>query len=78
MTRLLLCTAAILALTASANAQWIMGSGSSPSTHAHAHVHGGVYYGQNRPTFGNHVCRPPVICAAPKQVRAQRSKQPRR
>jgi hypothetical protein len=42
MTRLLLCTATILALTAPAKAQYFMGGGNSPSTHAH---HIGQNYG---------------------------------
>ena len=72
MKRLLLCTAPILVLTASANAQWIMGSGNSPSTHAA----GSLNMPNPYPSTG---CWTAYGCALLKQqARVQRNKQPRR
>jgi hypothetical protein len=77
MTRLLLCTATILALTASANAQFIIfGGGNSPSTHA-----AGVTRGNYPSAPGDHGCwsASKTDCyAAPKQAQPQRTKRPRR
>jgi hypothetical protein len=77
MTRLLLCTATILALTVSANAQaLIIGGGNSPSTHA-----AGVTRGNYPSIPGNNGCwsASKADCyAAPRQARPQRIKQPRR
>jgi hypothetical protein len=73
MTRLLLCTATILALTASANAQ-------ASLTQCWGHD---ACVGQNLggPPIPGYTCAYTVAkgeCRAPQPVRVQRSKQPRR
>jgi hypothetical protein len=80
MTRLLLCTATILALTVSANAQaLIIGGGNSPSTHAAGVTRG--HYPGSYPTgrvcsrvTANEGCVP----VSQQPARPQRIKQPRR
>jgi hypothetical protein len=73
MTRLLLCTATLLALTASANAQ----SGGPIGSSYFGPLSSGNYY---PPTPGDRGCWSIAnnSCKAPQQARPQRIKQPRR